>query len=169
MASAKCIEWLLGSEPWLLRAGNNYAWATKFPLYVWAETPVAGHLKLEWMRRHQGEVGVGHPQWEGVGVEEVVVEHSELEGVGDIVTRSGCITWSWRGWGHHCHPEPEGMEVHLHPQGERWGRDIFTCLGIYSQFENKVLNNTNIIIPTIGDSIHLGSSAWILHANNIKL
>ena len=40
---------------------------------------VAGHLKLEWVGGHQGEVGVGHPQPEGVGAEEVVVdpEHPE--------------------------------------------------------------------------------------------
>ena len=39
---------------------------------------MAGHLKLEWVGGHQGEVGVGHPQPEGVGAEEeVVVEHPE--------------------------------------------------------------------------------------------
>ena len=78
---------------------------------------VVGHLKLE---------GVGDPQPEGVGAEEMVGKHPEPEGAGGIVThtwsRRGCVTQrEVEGVGeHHRHPEPE-VGVHLHPEGDEVG------------------------------------------------
>ena len=134
---------------------------------------VAGHLKLEWVGGHQGGRSGGAPTAGGSGAEEVVAEHPEPEGAGEVV--AGHL--ELEGVGRH-QPELEGVGWVSSPLGYtfthsgRWGRYTFSCWGVYSQFEIKVLNN-NI---TIGVSIYLlyyllycpGSSAWMLHANNIN-
>ena len=66
---------------------------------------VAGHLELEGL-------GGGHLQPEGVGVEEVVAGHPELERAGEVVGHL-----ELEGVGRHYHPEVEVVAGHLQVLG----------------------------------------------------
>ena len=65
---------------------------------------------------HVLQIVAGHPQPEGVGVEEdVVAGHPEPEGAGEV--GGHCHPELEEVGGHH-RPELEGVGVHFHPEGE---------------------------------------------------